>query len=43
MSPYTIVLRKVDSRSCKKAARKMAKTAGKDSSGESGVKDVMDH
>ena len=36
MSPYTIVLCKIDSCSCKKAARKSAKTVGKDSSGESG-------
>ena len=33
MSPYTIVLRKIDSCSCKKAARKSAKTVGKDSGG----------
>ena len=33
MSPYTIVLRKIDSYSCKKAARKSAKTVGKDSGG----------
>ena len=31
MSPYTIVLRKIDSCSCKKAAKKSAKTVGKDS------------
>jgi len=36
MSPYTIVLRKIDSCSCKRAAGKSAKTVGKDSSGESG-------
>ena len=36
MSPYTNVLRKIDSCSCKKAARKSAKTVGKDSGGESG-------
>ena len=36
MSPYTIVLRKIDSCSCKKAAQKSAKTVGKDSGGESG-------
>ena len=35
MSPYTIVLRKIDLCSCKKAARKLAKTVGKDTSGES--------
>ena len=35
VSPYTIVLCKIDSCSCKKAAQKAAKTAGKDSSGES--------
>ena len=29
MSPYTIVLRKIDSCSCKKAARKLTKTVGK--------------
>ena len=29
MSPHTIVLRKIDSCSCKKAARKSAKTVGK--------------
>ena len=29
MSPYTIVLRKIDSCSCKKAARKSEKTVGK--------------
>ena len=29
MSPYTIVLRKIDSCSCKKAARKSTKTVGK--------------
>ena len=33
MSPYTIVLRKIDSYSCKKAARKSAKTVGKDTGG----------
>ena len=33
MSPYTIVLRKIDSCSCKKAARKSAKTVWKDSGG----------
>ena len=37
MFPYTIVLRKFDSCSCKKAARKLAKTAEKDSGGESGA------
>ena len=31
MSSYTIMLRKIDSCSCKKAVRKLAKTAGKDS------------
>ena len=31
MSPYTIVLRKIDSCSRKKAAKKSAKTVGKDS------------
>ena len=36
MSPYTIVLRKIDSCSCKKAAQKSAKIVGKDSGGESG-------
>ena len=36
MSPYTIVSHKVASCSCKKAARKSAKTVGKDSGGESG-------
>ena len=35
MSPYTIVLRKIESCSCKKTARKSAKTVGKDSDGES--------
>ena len=36
MSLYTIVLRKIDLCSCKKAARKSEKTVGKDSGGESG-------
>ena len=36
MSPYTIVLRKIASCSCKKAARKSARTVGNDSGGESG-------
>ena len=36
MSPYTITLRKIDSCSCKKAARRSEKTAGKDSGSESG-------
>ena len=31
MSPYTIVLSKIDMRSCKKAAQKSAKIVGKDS------------
>ena len=31
-----VVLRKIDSCSCKKAARKSAKTVGKDNGGESG-------
>ena len=35
MTPYTIVLCKIESCSCKKAARKSAKTVGKDSDGES--------
>ena len=33
MSPYTIVLCKIDLCSCKKAAQKLAKTVGKDSGG----------
>ena len=33
---YTIVLCKIDSCSCKKAARKSAKIAGRDKGGESG-------
>ena len=36
MSPYTIVLHKIDSCSCKKAGRKSAKTVGEDSGGQSG-------
>ena len=36
MSPYTIMLCKIDSCSSKKAAQKLAKTVGKDSGGESG-------
>ena len=35
MSPNTNVLQKIDSCSCKKAARELAKTVGKDSGGES--------
>ena len=35
MSPYTIVLRKINSCSCKKAARNLTKKVGKDSGGES--------
>ena len=35
MSPYTIVLHKIDLCSCKKAARKSAKIVGKYSGGES--------
>ena len=36
MSPYTIMLRKINSYTCKKAARKSAKTAGNNSGGKSG-------
>ena len=36
LSPYAIVLRKMDMCSCKRAARKSAKTVGKDCGGESG-------
>ena len=35
ISPFTIVLHKIDSCSCKNAPRKLAKTVGKNSSGES--------
>ena len=41
MSPYTIVLRKIDLCCCKKPARNSAKTVGKDSSGESGSLDCV--
>ena len=35
MSPYTVMLCKIDSCSCEKAVQKSAKTVGKDGSGGS--------
>ena len=37
MSPYSIMLPKVDSCSCKKATRKLAEIVGKGSGGEMGA------